>query len=64
MKKIVEELRMAKEIVSRQTVQQATRIRKENSITTKEFLVVKEIAKDLKKSCRDREISVAIELTG
>ena len=55
---------MAKEIVSQQTVQQATRIRKENSVATKEFLVVTKNSKILKKSCRDREISIATELTG
>ena len=40
--------------MSRQTVQQATRIRKEKSVATKEFPVTIEIVKDSKKSCRDR----------
>ena len=38
----------------RQTVQQATRIRKEKPVATKEFPVATEIAKDSKKSCRNR----------
>ena len=50
--------------MSQQTAQQATRIREEKFVATKEFLVVTEIAKDSKKSCRDRENSVAIELIG
>ena len=50
--------------MSRQTAQQAIRIREEKSIVTKEFLVAIEIAKDSKKSCRDRENSVVIELMG
>ena len=40
--------------MSQQTTQQATRIKEEKSVTTKEFLVTKEIAKDSKKSCRGR----------
>ena len=40
--------------MSRQTTQQATRIREEKCVATKEFLVAIEIAEDLKKSCRDR----------
>ena len=40
--------------MSRQTAQQATRIREEKYVVTKEFLVATEIAKDLKKSYRDR----------
>ena len=40
--------------MSRQTTEQATRIREEKSVTTKEFPVATEIAKDSKKSCRDR----------
>ena len=34
--------------------QQATGIRKEKSVTTKEFLIATKIAKDSKKFCRDR----------
>ena len=37
-----------------QTAQQATRIKEEKFVATKEFPVVIEIAKDSKKSCRDR----------
>ena len=40
--------------MSRQTAQQAIRIREENSVVTKEFSVAIEFAKDLKKSYRDR----------
>ena len=40
--------------MSQHTAQQATRIRKEKSIATKEFPVATEIAKDSKKSCHDR----------
>ena len=40
--------------MSRQTAQQAIRIIEEKFVVTKEFLVSTEIAKDLKKSCRDR----------
>ena len=47
-----------------QTVQQATRIKEEKSVATKEFPVATKIAKDSKKSYRDRENSVATELTG
>ena len=43
----------------RQTAQQATRIGKEKSVATEEFPVVIEIAKDSKKSCRDKENYVA-----
>ena len=43
-----------KNSMSQQTAQQATRIREEKSFVTKEFPVVTEIAKDSKKSCRDR----------
>ena len=50
--------------MSLQKTQQATRIKEEKSVATKEFLVATEIAKDLKKSYRDRVFSVAIELTG
>ena len=50
--------------MSRKTTQQVTRIREEKSVTTKEFLVAIELGKDLKKSCRDRENSIAIELIG
>ena len=50
--------------MSQHTAQQASGIRKENSVMTKEFPVAIEIVKDLKKSCRDREKSVTIELTG
>ena len=46
--------------MSRQIAQQATRIEEEKSIATKEFPVTTEIAKDSKKSCRDR----VLELTG
>ena len=49
--------------MSRQTAQQATRIREEKSVAIKEFPVVTEIAKDSKKSCRDIERSVSTELT-
>ena len=38
----------------RQTAHQAIRIKEEKSVATKEFRVATEIAKDLKKSCRDR----------
>ena len=51
-------------IILRQTAQQATRIREEKSVTTKEFLVATEIAKGLKKSCHDRKNSVATKLKG
>ena len=37
-----------------QTAQQATRIGEEKSVTTKEFPVATEIAKDSNKSCRNR----------
>ena len=50
--------------MSQQTTQQAIRIREEKSIATKEFHVTTKIAKDSKKSCRDRENSVTIELIG
>ena len=40
--------------MSRQTVQQATRVGKEKSVVTKEFPVAIEIAKDSKKFYRDR----------
>ena len=50
--------------MSQQTAQQVTRIREEKSVATKEFLVATKISKDLKKSCRNRENSIAIELTG
>ena len=40
--------------MSRKTAQQATRIREEKSVATKEFPVATKIAKDSKKSCRDR----------
>ena len=40
--------------MSRQTAQQAIRIREENSVVTKEFSVAIEFAKDLKKSYSDR----------
>ena len=46
------------------TTQQARGIREERSVATKKFQVAIEIVKDLKKSCRDRESSVATELTG
>ena len=49
--------------MSRQTTQQATRIREEKSVATKKFPMAIEIAKDSKKSCRDREKFVATELT-
>ena len=49
--------------MSRQTTQQATRIREEKSVATKEFPVAIEIAKDTKQSCRDKENFVATELT-
>ena len=48
--------------MSRQTTQQATRIREEKYVATKEFPIATEIAKDSKKSCRDRENSVVTEL--
>ena len=50
--------------MSRQTAQQATRIREEKSVVTKEFLVAIEISKDSKKSCCDRENSSVTKLTG
>ena len=40
--------------MSQQIAQQAIRIIEEKSVTTKEFPIATEIAKDLKKSCRDR----------
>ena len=40
--------------MSRHTAQQARGIREEKSVATKKFPGVTEIAKDLKKSCRDR----------
>ena len=40
--------------MSQQTAQQTTRIREEKSIAAKEFFVVIEIAKDLKKFSGDR----------
>ena len=49
--------------MSQQTAQQATKIREENFVASKEFLVVTEIAKDLKKSYRDKENSVVTELS-
>ena len=39
--------------MSGQTTQLAIRIREEKSFVTKEFLVEIEMAKDLKKSCRN-----------
>ena len=39
--------------MSGQTAQLAIRIREEKSFVTKEFLVETEMAKDLKKSCRN-----------
>ena len=50
--------------MSYQTSQQATRIREEESVVTKEFPVATEIAKDSRKSCRDGENYVVTELTG
>ena len=44
--------------MSQHTTQQARGIRKEKSVVTKEFPVATEIAKDSKRSCRDRENSV------
>ena len=46
------------------TAQQARGIRKEKSVATKEFPIKIEIAKDLKRSCRDRDNSVTTELVG
>ena len=43
--------------MSQQTAQQVTRIREEKFVATKEFSVTIEIAKDSKKSCRDRVLS-------
>ena len=40
--------------MSRQTAQQVTRIKEEKFVETKEFSVTIEIAKDSKKSCRDK----------
>ena len=40
--------------MSQQIAQQATKIREEKSVATKEFLVLTEYAKDSKKSCRNR----------
>ena len=48
--------------MSREIAQQATRIREEKSFATKDFPVATKIAKDSKKSCRDRENYVATEL--
>ena len=71
MTEIEEELRLAKEIcvttkisMSQHKAQQATGIRKEKSIATKEFPVAIEIGKDSKKLCHNRENSITIELTG
>ena len=50
--------------MSRKTVPQVTRIREEQSVATKEFLVMTEIVENLKKSCRNRENFVITELTG
>ena len=56
---------VAKKIsMSQQIAQRETRIREEKYVTTKEFPVTIEIAKDSKKSYRDRENSVETELTG
>ena len=40
--------------MSQQTAQQARGIREEKSVATMEFHVTTEIAKDSKKSCRDK----------
>ena len=71
MTKIEEELRLAKKIcvvtmisMSRQTAQQATIIREEKFVATKDFPVTTEISKDSKRSCRDEVFSVATELIG
>ena len=40
--------------MSQHTTQQATGIRKEKSVATKEFPIATKIAKDSKKFCRDR----------
>ena len=40
--------------MSQQTAQQATRIREEKSVATKEFHITIEIAKELKKLCHDK----------
>ena len=50
--------------MSQHTNQQAKGIREEKFVATKKFPVTTEIAKDSKKSCRDRENSIVIELTG
>ena len=50
--------------MSQQTAKQVTRIIEEKSVATKEFPVAIEISKDSKKSCGDKENSVATELTG
>ena len=50
--------------MSQQTAQQATRIREEKFVATKEFSVATEISNDSKKSYRDRENSVMTELIG
>ena len=49
--------------MSQQTAQQATRIKEEKLVATKEFPITIEIAKDSKKFCRDGENSVLTELT-
>ena len=46
-------------ILSQHIAQQARGIREEKSVATKEFPVVTEIVKDSKKSCHERENSVA-----
>ena len=48
--------------MSQYTAQQATGVRKEKSVATKEFPVVTKIAKDSKRFCRNRENSVMTEL--
>ena len=45
---------VTKIFMSQQTAQQATRIREEKSVATKEFPIMIEIAKDLKKLCHDK----------
>ena len=61
--KISQVKHVATKIFMSQTAQQVIRIREEKFIATKGFPFTTEIAKDSKKSCRDRENSIMRELT-
>ena len=54
---------VTKNSMSQQIAQQATRIREEKSVTTKEFPSMTEIAQDSKKSYHEIESWVVTELT-